>query len=139
MVLNYDEYIRRPFWRGEDPKSPYGGAAPINRPGSAPPYDPSAPRGSSASIRDWYSGDTIPMNRFGSVGPLTGAESLYPSQVDVSVVDNILNVIRDKSLSQYVVGFAPASSVQQRKHSLEVKLKSKSVGKLTGGKRTGVY
>jgi hypothetical protein len=82
---------------------------------------------------------TVPMVRFGSVGELTGGESLYPSRIDAGVVSDILNVIRDQGLSQYVVGFAPASSGRQRTHRLEIKLKSKVTGKLRGGERTAVY
>lgn len=139
VVLNFDEYIRHPFSQGGENTGGYGGAVPTSRPTWAPEYDPSAPRQSSASIKDWFIKDTIPMQRFASVGWLTGVESLYPSRLDVSVVDNILNVIRDKSLSQYVVGFAPPSSGQQKKRSLEIRLKSKTTGKLAGGKRSAVY
>ena len=140
VVLNFDEYIRHPFsLGGKYHGGIQEGAVPISRPEWAPKYDPNAPEKSLAAIRDWGASDTIPMQRFASVGWLTGVESLYPTRLDVSVVDNILNVIRDKSLSQYVVGFAPPSSGQQKKHSLEIKLKSKSIGELKGGKRTAVY
>jgi hypothetical protein len=55
-------------------------------------------------------------------------------------VIDILNVIRDKSLSQYIVGFAPpAASGGQREHKLEIRLKAKGAGKLVGGKRAAVY
>jgi hypothetical protein len=139
VVLNLNEYLRHPFSKGglyHGGISP--GAVPIPRPEWAPQYDPSAER-SPAAIRNWSSKDTIPMVRFGSLGPLTDAEALYPSYLDASVVDSILGVIRDKGLSQYVVGFAPPASGQQRKHRLEIKLKSKSTGKLRGGDRTAVY
>jgi hypothetical protein len=76
---------------------------------------------------------------FVSVGELTGGRSFYPSRIDAGVVNDILNVIRNQGLSQYAVGFAPPPSGRQRKHELEIKLKSKSSGKLVGGKRTAVY
>jgi len=138
VVLDIDEYIRSPFWKGGN-ASGGGGAVPIERPSQAPPYDPGAPRGSAASIRDWYVKDTVPMVRFGSVGPLTGGEALYPHSINAEIMNGILDRIRDKSLSQYVVGFAPSSSGQAKKHSLAIKLKSRSVGKLSGGERTAVY
>ena len=140
VVLDFDEYVRHPFATGGKPHGGVvEGSVPITRPDSVPKYDPSAPDHSFAAIRDLTALDTVPMVRFGSVGPLTGVESLYPTRLDANVVDDILNVIRDKNLSQYVVGFAPPSSGQQRKHSLEIKLDSKSTGKLAGGKRTAVY
>jgi hypothetical protein len=140
VVLDVDEYIRHPFSQGGEAHGGLAqGSVAISRPDSVPKYDPNAPRNSQAAVRVWSTKDTLPMARFGSLGPLTDGESLYPTRLDASVVDNILSVIRDKGLSQYLVGFAPPPSGQQRKHSLEIRLKSKSIGKLTGGKRTAVY
>jgi hypothetical protein len=79
------------------------------------------------------------MARFGDVGTLTGGQAFYPSRIDVGVVNQILEQIRNLGLSQYAVGFAPSPSGKPRKHDLEIKLKSKSAGKLVGGKRTAVY
>jgi hypothetical protein len=55
------------------------------------------------------------------------------------VVSSILKLIRNESLSQYVVGFVPPAPGRQKKHSLEIRLQSKSSGKLRGGKKTAVY
>ena len=159
VVLDFDEYLHHPFVIGI---AKAGGGAPageipIDRPEWAQPYDPAATTGPAAGpspvagnlsastglavspSKTVGNGSTVPMVRFGSVGELTGAESIYPSRIDAGVVNDILNVIRDQGLSQYVVGFAPPSSARQRKHNLEVRLKSKSVGKLRGGQRTAVY
>ena len=136
VVLDYDEYVQHPFTQGE---ARGAGAIPMERPNWAPPYDPNAPSQSLAGIRDWGSKDTIGMMRLASLGPLTGAEALFPTRLGPGVVESILKVIRDKSLSQYVVGFMPSSSGQQKNHSLEIKLKSKSAGSVRGGKRTAVY
>jgi hypothetical protein len=55
------------------------------------------------------------------------------------MVSNILLVIRNEGLFQYVAGFTPEPSGKPRKHTLEIKLKSKSSGKLRGGRRTAAY
>jgi hypothetical protein len=89
-----------------------------------------------------YHTDNVPAIRmavFGSVGELTGGRAFYPSRMDPAAVSDILDVIRNQGLSQYLVGFAPASSAHRRKHNLEIRLKSKSAGKLMGGMRTAVY
>lgn len=116
VVLDLDEYIRHPFGVGFPP-----GSHPL--PGQSGGYNIS----------------TLPMARFGSVGELTGGRSFCPSRLDAGVVNDILDAIRDLGLSEYVVGFAPPSSGRQREHRLEIRLKSKSSGKLVGGKRTAAY
>ncbi len=54
-------------------------------------------------------------------------------------MSDILIVVRNEGLFQYVVGFVPEASGRPRGHRLEVKLKSKPSGKLRGGKRMAVY
>ncbi len=76
---------------------------------------------------------------FGNLGPLTGGRAFYPGGIDERVVSNILEVTRNEGLLRYVVGFVPPSSVKPRKHDLEIRLKSKSTGKLIGGRRAAVY
>jgi hypothetical protein len=85
------------------------------------------------------SGEATLMVRFGGIGESTGGRAFFPSQLDADLVVEVLNAIRNEGLSRYVLGFQPPSSGQQRTHRLEVKLKSKSSGKLMGGKRTAVY
>jgi hypothetical protein len=70
---------------------------------------------------------------------MTGGRAFYPNRTDAATVNDILDAIRNQSLSEYLVGFAPASSAHPRKHELEIKLRSKSAGKLIGGQRTAVY
>jgi hypothetical protein len=77
------------------------------------------------------------MLRFGELGPLTGGEAIFPSEMNRAALNDILGVIRDKSLSQYVVGFVPASSARPRKHDLKISIQTG--GKLVGGQRTAVY
>ncbi len=78
------------------------------------------------------------MLRFGRLGPLTGGAAIFPSRINAAAINDILGVIRDKSLSQYIVGFAPPPSGRQRKHRLKIRVKAEA-GKLLGGERTAVY
>ena len=169
VVLDYDEYLRHPFIIGvarSGAPPNVEGSVPISRPDWASSHDSAVTGGQAAGPTqageegaptprpapapdDHYQAlrsaptvgnmSTVPMSRFGSLGPLTGGGSLYPSRLDAETVNHILNIIRDEGLSQYVVAFAPPSSGRQRKHRLEIRLKSKSTGKLIGGQRTAAY
>ena len=84
-------------------------------------------------------GLTLPLEKMWNVGALTGGRGFYPYGIDEGVVSSILNLIRNEGLSQYVVGFVPPAPGRQKKHNLEIRLQSKSSGKLRGGKKTAVY
>ncbi len=115
VVLDLDEYLQHPF-------------------------AVALPAGSAPHSQTGFNASAIAMVAgFRSVGELTGGRSFYPNRIDAAVVNDILDVVRNQGLSQYAVGFAPPSSARQRKHELEIRLKSKSAGKLMGGKRTAVY
>jgi hypothetical protein len=86
-----------------------------------------------------YSADNPNIQRLVMLGELTSGLAFSPPQLEANVVEGVPNSIRNRSLSQYVVGFAPPVSAQQRNHRLEIRLKSKASGKLQGGKRTAVY
>ncbi len=73
-----------------------------------------------------------------SVGEMTGGELFVPDHMDRKALAAILALARDRIASQYVVGFTPEASLKPKKHSLGVKLRSKSAGKLIGGERSGV-
>jgi hypothetical protein len=88
---------------------------------------------------DVYLPETIPMVRFGRLGELSGGRAFYPSRINVGVIDDILNGIRNEIRSQYVVAVTPDPSGTQRQHKLEVKLASKALGTLVGGKKTATY
>jgi len=79
------------------------------------------------------------MLKYAKVGELTGGQAFYPPRIDAAAVNEILEGIRNIGLSQYVVGFAPPPSGREQTHKLQIRLKSKSSGKLQGGKRTAVY
>ena len=86
-----------------------------------------------------YDLDTLILERFGKVGELTGGRAYYPGGMDEKLVSNILVVMRNQGLFQYVVGFVPDASGPPRTHRLEIKLRSNSSGTLKGGKRTAEY
>lgn len=87
----------------------------------------------------WYTGLLPWIN---SVGEKTGGESFVPRRLDREALAEILGLVRDTTLSQYVVGFSPDAAAKPpskpKKHSLAVALSSKSKGKLIGGEKYGV-
>jgi hypothetical protein len=68
----------------------------------------------------------------------TGGHLFFPSHIDAKVVGGILDAVRDRGLPQYSVGFVPGAA-KPRLHNLEIRLKSKSNGRLIGGERKVVY
>jgi hypothetical protein len=83
----------------------------------------------------WFAG-TLPW--FNNVGKMTGGQSFVPQHLNREALAEILALVRDTTLSQYVVGFVPDAAAKQKKHSLTVALSSKSKGKLIGGEKNGV-
>jgi hypothetical protein len=82
-------------------------------------------------------GDPL-MNYFEQLAESTGGRMFYRSHLNAKVVGGILKSVRDQGLPQYVVGFVPESA-KPKLHSLEIRLKSKSSGRLVGGKRKAAY
>jgi hypothetical protein len=60
-------------------------------------------------------------------------------EIDAATLRKILESVKSDGLSQYVVAFVPPSSTAAKGHTLEIKLASKSLGALEGGKRRAVY
>jgi hypothetical protein len=79
-----------------------------------------------------------PVDSFGSLGELTGGTSSYPSQITAQVIGGIIESVRNQGLTQYAVGFAPGTG-KPKEHRLEIRLKSKSIGKISGGQRKTTY
>jgi hypothetical protein len=80
------------------------------------------------------------MNQFASLAKMTGGRSLDYPQIDVALLSKILETVKSDGLQQYVAGFAlPSTSSAPTQHTLQVRLKSKSAGKLEGGRRRAVY
>ncbi|HKE27422.1 MAG TPA: hypothetical protein VKB88_33940 [Bryobacteraceae bacterium] len=77
----------------------------------------------------------IPPGLLLSVGPnysMTGSETL-------DVLERVKRHALARFSSMYTVGFVPSPSGAPRQHQLEVKLASKSSGKVTEGKRSATY
>ena len=115
-----------------------GSAAPNGALGTTdapkPQADPlSAKPGAMSST--WYTG-LLPS--FNKIGEKTGGESFVPEHLNREALAGILGLVRDTTLSQYVVGFSPDATAKTKKHSLSVALSSKSKGKLVGGEKYGV-
>ena len=69
----------------------------------------------------------------------TGGTSFDVKSIDANKLREILESVKGEVLSRYVVGFPLSSAAAPREHKLEVRLVSKSNGKMIGGKRTAVY
>lgn len=78
------------------------------------------------------------MDYFEDEAESTGGRLFFPSHIDAKVIGGILDAARDQGLPQYVVGFVPESA-KPTLHSLEIRLKSKSNGRVIGGKRKAAY
>lgn len=75
---------------------------------------------------------------FTSVGRMTGGEAFVPPRLDRDALAAILELARDRTASQYVLGFVPDAAPKPKKHSLTVRLTSKSAGKVISGEKDGV-
>jgi hypothetical protein len=75
---------------------------------------------------------------FAATGERTGGELFVPQRLDREALAGILASSRDRTISQYVVGFSPDAVPKSKKHSLTVALTTKSAGKVVGGERNGV-
>ncbi len=70
---------------------------------------------------------------------MTGGVTAEYTEIDAGTLAKILVMVKNHGLSQYVVGFVPASSGGAKVHHLEIKLASKSGRSIEGGKRRASY
>lgn len=74
---------------------------------------------------------------FARLGELTGGRSFDPRWINLNMVRRILGAMVGQIRCEYVVGFTPApSSGDPKRHKLEVRLRSKDLGRVLGGVRT---
>ena len=78
------------------------------------------------------------MDYWQNLAESSGGRFFFPSHLDAKVIGGILKFVRNQGLPQYVVGFVPESA-KPKLHSLEIRLKSTSNGRLIGGKRRAAY
>ena len=73
---------------------------------------------------------------FASLGGLTGGRSFDPPMINLMMIQRILGAMVGQVRCEYVVGFTPpAGEGDPTKHKLEVRLRSKELGKVLGGSR----
>lgn len=96
-----------------------------------------APVGSQVD-RD-LQGELDEMDRFGTIGDLTGAKAFDYNTVTLPGLSEILVKMRVELESQYVVGLVPHPTEHPKLHKLEIKLTPGQSGKVLGGVRTIVY
>jgi hypothetical protein len=76
------------------------------------------------------------IQEFARLGELTGGRSFDPPMINLMMMQTILGAMVAQVRCEYVVGFTPdARSGDPAKHKLEVKLRSKDLGKVLGGVR----
>jgi VWFA-related protein len=73
---------------------------------------------------------------FAGLGDLTGGRSYDPREISLSVMKQVLGGLVWSVRTEYTVGFSPEPSASPRKRKLEVRLRDKQIGQVTGGTRT---
>ncbi len=92
-----------------------------------------------------YITDALPRNlfrmrQFEALGKMTGGRAAEYAGIEPAGLSKILESIISEGLSQYVIGFVPPSgSGAGKTHTLEVKVASKALGDIEGGKRRAIY
>ena len=76
---------------------------------------------------------------FARLGELTGGRSFDPPEITLTVMRSVLGSMVGQVRTEYVVGFAPEASGAPCKHKLEIRLRGKDTGKVTGGTRTVLH
>jgi VWFA-related protein len=76
---------------------------------------------------------------FASLGELTGGRSYDPREISLTVMKQVLDGLVWSIRTEYTIGFSPERSDSLRKHRLEVRLRDKEIGRVTGGARTIVH
>jgi len=76
---------------------------------------------------------------FASLGERTGGRAFDPMVFNDSTVKRIIQGLVGYVRTEYVVGYTPQPAGGKRSHKVQVRLKNKSLGKLSGGFRTVVY
>ena len=146
-LIYYDEaYTGRSMFGPAGPYTPMFG--PADRPTLPPGYPPVA-RYINYPFEEL--GDLTGAHHFESVNHSTplgeSGERFVLSSRSFSMTGgeilDILKKVKNHALarfsSNYNVGFAPSATGAPREHQLEVRLTSKSVGKVTDGKRSATY
>ncbi len=73
---------------------------------------------------------------FASLGELTGGRSYDPREITRNVMRQVLGGVVGSIRTEYSIGFAPELSDKPHRHKLEVRLRDKQFGQVTGGART---
>jgi len=73
---------------------------------------------------------------YASLGELTGGRSFDPLMFTTDTLSQILAAMAGQVMFEFVAGFSPPPSGTPRKHKVEVRLRSKDLGKIRGGTRT---
>jgi hypothetical protein len=75
---------------------------------------------------------------FTNLGSSTGGRK-FESLKGTNLLPGVLKSIAEEIANDYVVGFVPTSSGEPKRHKIQVVLRDKNRGKITGGERTLVH
>ena len=135
----YEGYTYDPFSPGPNGQWLQLGLCPPRPPAFGKPIDCPLNR-PFESVGDQTGGRSFEAPRRAGPDPAAGLERF---SMTGGQVNNILEAVKRHALarftSTYTVWFAPSPSASPRNHKLEVKLASKSAGKVTDGKRSAAY
>lgn len=82
----------------------------------------------------------LTQGEFSDLGRRTGGKAYFPSVLTSLEVRRILTSLAELTQTEYVVGYYPRGIDEELTgHRVEVRLKDKSIGKLTGGQRTVIH
>ena len=82
----------------------------------------------------------LTQGEFSDLGRRTGGKAYFPSVLTSLEVRRILTALAELTQTEYVVGYYPRGIDQELTgHRVEVRLKDKRIGKLTGGRRTVIH
>jgi hypothetical protein len=80
--------------------------------------------------------DELKVLQYASLGELTGGRSFDVQKLDRAVMAQILQGLVGTLRTEYIIGFSPEASGNPTRHTLEVRLRDKALGKVIGGKRS---
>jgi len=79
------------------------------------------------------------VRKFVQLADLTGGHAYDPPEITLQVMQRVLGGVVGVIRTEYAVGFAPESGAAPRQHKLEVRLRDKDLGRVTGGVRVVVH
>jgi hypothetical protein len=91
-------------------------------------------------VNDGVRSRSVPLASVVRLAKLTGGRSFAPPTFSEDTVRTVLQIVSESIRCEYVVGVSPSLSPGgPKRHDIEIRLRSKAMGQLWGGKRTIRY